>query len=142
MARKEAPRRSDRIPPANPTLPFTSLLPSSLGSGALGIDTHSFRGIYNLNSTEPGVSSIIQSAHKNVCQLTNLSLACPTIIDFSIKRNLMTVTVLKKDLAVHRIWKVPQITVCPVASGSLAFGKGPRVGHFGVPSSALSRPGH
>lgn len=43
-----------------------------------------------LNSTESESNLRTPSAHKNIYQLTNLSLAMPRIIDISMKRQLMT----------------------------------------------------
>lgn len=96
------------------------------------------RNIYSLNAAEPGGELNNLIIRENVNQLTNLSLAFPTIIDFSIKRHLMTVPMLQKGLAVRRACKVTQTAaVRPTASGSL-----PRVDNSGIPSSDASRLGH
>lgn len=94
--------------------------------------------LYSLNSVESGVNLKIQSAHKNVYRLTNLSLAFPTITDFSMKRQLMTGC----SAAERPSWEVPGVLSTLQPLGRLAFGKVFRVGHFGVPSGLSAWPGH
>lgn len=76
-------------------------------------NVETFGNPYSLNSAAPGANSIIQSAHKNAYQLTNLSLAFPTLIDFSIKEHLMTAAVLEKGRAGPSAWRVIQSESVP-----------------------------
>lgn len=83
------------------------------------------RDICSFGSTEPGMSSVIQSAHKKAYQLAKLSLALPTITDFSIKRNLVTVRVLQSGLAVPRTAQPPGVLSVPRPRGHRRWAKGP-----------------
>lgn len=105
------------------------------------VNVEIFKNLYSLNSVEPGVNSRIQSAQKHVYQLTNLSLAFPTILDFSMKRHLMMDWMLQKGLAVHWICKVTR-SIISWPSEWLALGKVFRISHSGVLSFAPSWSGH
>lgn len=71
---------SSPCPSLPPLPPADGLGPGYRHTLFLVANVEILRNLYSLNSAEPGGNSIIQSAHKSVYQLTNLSLACPTIL--------------------------------------------------------------
>lgn len=56
----------------------------------LVVKGETLRNLYSLNSVASGLNLRTESAHKSVYQFTNLSLAFPTITEFSMKTQLMT----------------------------------------------------
>lgn len=89
-----------------------------------------FGNLYSLTFAESRVNLGIQSTHKNVYQLTNLSLAFPTIAGFSVKMQLMighhaaaARTQHTEPMGLHG----PQDTVLPTALGNWSLASGPEL---------------